>query len=74
MNGYSKGTRVRWSWGDGTAEGEVTEVFTRDVERTLEGTRVKRNASEGQPAYLIEQDDGDEVLKSHTEVERAGPA
>lgn len=72
MSGYTKGTRVQWDWGGGTGEGAITEVFTHDVERTLKGTTVRRNASEEDPAYLIEQDDGDEVLKGHSEVKKAG--
>lgn len=66
-----KGTQVEWKWGDGTAEGEVVEVFHEDVERTFDGTTVKREASAAKPAYLIEQDDGTQVLKSRSEVERA---
>ena len=65
---YSKGDRVEWDWGSGTAEGSVTEVFTSDVTRTIDGTEVKRNASDDDPAYVIEQDDGDEVLKSGSEL------
>lgn len=71
MSGFSKGARVQWSWGNGTGEGKVTQVFTEDVERTLKGTKVHRDASEDEPAYLIEQDDGDKVLKGHSEVEKA---
>lgn len=29
-----------------------------------------RNASEDEPAYLIEQEDGDEVLKSGSELKK----
>lgn len=68
---YSNGTKVKWKWGSGWGTGKVTEVFTEDVEKTIAGTSVKRNASSDQPAYLIQQSDGDEVLKSHSEVEKA---
>ncbi|KCZ55325.1 hypothetical protein HY29_12375 [Hyphomonas beringensis] len=68
---YAKGTQVEWDWGKGTGQGKVTEVFTDTVERTLKGASVKRNATEDDPAYLIEQEDGDEVLKSHTELRKA---
>ncbi|SEW19296.1 Protein of unknown function [Cognatiyoonia koreensis] len=71
MSNYSKGDQVKWDWGDGTAKGEVKEVFTSDVTRTIKGNEVTRNASEDKPAYLIEQDDGDEVLKSDSEVSKA---
>ena len=66
-----EGTKVSWEWGEGSATGEVVEVFTSDVTRTIKGSEVTRKASEEDPAYLIKQDDGDEVLKSKSEVERA---
>ena len=65
------GTKVRWKWGDGYGEGRITERFEEKVSRTIKGTEVTREASEDDPAYLIEQDDGDQVLKSHSEVESA---
>lgn len=65
------GDKVEWNWGDGTANGEVTERFTEKVTRTIDGNEVTRNASEDEPAYLIEQDDGGRVLKSTTELRRA---
>ncbi len=67
---HNKGTKLRWNWGNGTAEGKVEDSFTQDVTRTIKGTEVTRKASSDEPAYLIEQDDGDRVLKSHSEVEK----
>jgi hypothetical protein len=66
-----EGTKVKWSWSGSTAEGKVKEVFHDDVSRTIKGNEVTRKASDDEPAYLIEQDDGDEVLKSSSEIERA---
>ena len=71
MTGYNEGTKVQWEWGNGTGTGTITERFTDDVTRTIKGTEVTRNASADAPAYLIAQDDGDEVLKSHSEVTKA---
>lgn len=62
------GDDVTWQWGDNTAKGTVTERFTSDVTRTIDGTEVTRNASDEEPAYLIEQEDGQEVLKSASEI------
>jgi len=62
------GTRVRWPWGNVYGEGRVTEKFEDDVELTIKGTSVKRQATCEEPAFLIEQDDGDEVLKSVSEI------
>ena len=71
MTKFSKGDRVEWSWGNGTASGEITEVFTNKVTRTIKGNEVTRNASEDEPAYMIEQSDGDRVLKSASELSEA---
>ncbi len=69
---YEEGTEVEWDWGDGTARGAVTNVYTQKITKTIKGTEVTRKASDEDPAYLIEQDDGDEVLKGHSEVRKAG--
>lgn len=63
------GDTVSWKWGEGTASGEVTERFTNDVTRTIDGTEVTRKASNDEPAYLIRQQDGQEVLKSASELQ-----
>lgn len=69
MSAYSQGTKVKWNWGQGTASGEIETVYTDDITRTIKGTEVTRKASDDEPAYYIKQDDGDAVLKSHSEVE-----
>lgn len=40
------------------------------MSRTIKGTRVRRNATEAKPAYLMTQAHGGYALKSHTELER----
>jgi len=70
MKGFAINTKVKWDWGQGTASGKIVSRFTEEVTKTLKGTEVTRKADEDQPAYLIEQDDGDEVLKSHSEVSK----
>ncbi len=62
------GDQVSWTWGDGQGTGTVIERFTDRVTRTIKGTEVTRDASTDDPAYLIEQDDGDQVLKSGSEL------
>jgi hypothetical protein len=63
---------VEWKWGDGKAFGRVSEVFTSKVTRTINGSDITREADEEEPAYLIEQIDGDgRVLKSHSELKPA---
>ena len=63
------GDEVRWNWGSGTGTGKVKERFTSKVTRTISGSEITRNASEDEPAYLIEQEDGGRVLKSSSELE-----
>ena len=63
-----RGSKVSWSWGAHTAHGKIVERFTAKVSRTIKGTEVTREASRKEPAYLIEQDDGDKVLKSRSEL------
>ena len=63
-----KGSKVEWKWGSGKAEGKIVEVFHDDVERKIDGKSIKRKASKEEPAYLIEQEDGQRVLKSASEV------
>lgn len=67
---YNIGTDVKWKWGNGWGHGTVDERFTEKVTRTIDGSEVTRDASHDEPAYLIKQDDGDRVLKSHSEVQK----
>ena len=71
MRKYKKGSNVRWSWGNGTGYGRVTDSFTRRVQRTINGSKIVKNGTDRCPAYLIEQDDGSRVLKLHSEIERS---
>ncbi|WOI52778.1 DUF2945 domain-containing protein [Parvularcula sp. LCG005] len=68
---YNKGTKVKWNWGNGTGTGEVQESFTEKVTRTIDGNEVTRDADNDNPAYMIKQDDGDRVMKSHSELSKA---
>ncbi|NNC90661.1 MAG: DUF2945 domain-containing protein [Akkermansiaceae bacterium] len=68
---YQTNTEVEWDWGNGTATGKVREVFREKVTRTVQGNEVTREGDDANPAYLIEQDDGDEVLKLHSELRAA---
>ena len=59
MDRYEKGTRVSWRWGAHTARGRIARVFEHDARR-----------SSKEPAYMIEQEDGARVLKSHSELSK----
>ncbi|MBD64857.1 MAG: hypothetical protein CME62_06600 [Halobacteriovoraceae bacterium] len=62
------GSQVEWKWGNGTAKGEVVEIFKREVTRTIEGSEVTKKGSDDCPAYLIKQDDNSKVLKLKSEL------
>ncbi|MAY87381.1 MAG: DUF2945 domain-containing protein [Pseudooceanicola sp.] len=63
-----KGSTVEWDWGNGTAEGKVTERHEDRIERKINGSYISRNGSSDDPALVIEQDDGQKVLKLVSEV------
>lgn len=65
-----KGTAVKWSWGNGTANGKVEETFTSKTTKTIKGNEVTRNGSDNNKALYIKQQNGDYVLKSESEVDR----
>lgn len=65
-----KGTRVSWKYGTGTAKGKIEQTFTESVTRKIRGSDITRNGTPDNPAYLIEQDNGDRVLKLQSEVNR----
>lgn len=68
---FSQGDKVEWDWGHGTGQGEITKVYTQKTTVTIKGSDVTRDADEACPAFLIEQDDGDAVLKSASELRQA---
>lgn len=65
-----KGTLVQWNWASGTAKGKVIETYTKTVTKTIKGASITRNGEPGNKALLIEQQGGDQVLKSESEVRR----
>lgn len=71
MSKLKTGSKVSWAWGNGRGEGTIKDVFTSKVTRTIKGKKITRNASDDEPAYLVVQDDGDRVLKSQSELDRA---
>lgn len=68
-NSFRTDQYVQWNWGSGTAKGQIKERFEREVTRTFKGSEVTRDGSEDNPAYLIKQEDGDEVLKLGSELQ-----
>lgn len=68
---FRTGQKVLWDWGGGTAEGTIKDRYVRKVTRRIKGAAITRNGDHDNPAYLIEQDDGDEVLKLASELKPA---
>jgi len=67
---YKEGDTVEWNRSGRTPRGKVVKVYTSRQTLTIKGSEITRNASADCPSYRIEQSDGDEVLKSHTEVSK----
>lgn len=68
-NSFQTGQYVQWNWGKGTGTGQIEERFEREVTRTLQGSEITKHGDSDNPAYLIEQADGDRVLKRGSELE-----
>jgi len=67
---YDEGTAVKWKWGNGYGHGKVQSRFTEKTTRKIDGSEVTRDGSEDNPAYYIRVEDGNNVLKLHSEVEK----
>lgn len=72
MGSYKKGDAVSWKWGNGRASGTIKEKHKEKITRQIDGEEITRNGSEGDLALLIEQEDGQRVLKLESEVEKEG--
>lgn len=66
-----EGSRVSWTWGNGTGEGKVVEIHREKVSRTIRGEEISRNGTDDNPAYVIDSDNGDKVLKLKSELEES---
>lgn len=65
-----KGDKVHWNYGRSQAEGKIEKEFTKPVSKRLKGSEIKRNASKEEPAYLIRQENGNEILRSESELKK----
>jgi methyl-accepting chemotaxis protein len=62
------GMKVKWVFGSGVATGTIVQLYRRAVKKRIKGSISTRNGTTENPAILIEQDNGDEVLKLASEV------
>ena len=67
---YEEGSKVRWKWGQGYGHGVIKSGFEEKTTRKIDGKEVTRNGSKDDPAYYIDSDDGNNVLKLHSEIEK----
>ena len=67
-NSFQTNQYVKWNWGNGEGKGQIEDRFEKEVTRTLQGTEVTKDGDEDNPAYLIKQEDGDQVLKRGSEL------
>jgi hypothetical protein len=68
MSDFGNGQQVTWDMGNGTARGTVADRFNRKVARRIRDRIVTRYGSPENPAYLIKQEDGSEVLMFGSEL------
>ena len=68
----SEGDEVTWKWGERPrARGTVQSTFTEKTTRTIDGNEVTRDGSEDDPACYVRVEDGNNVLKLASELEKA---
>ena len=65
-----KGDTVHWKWGSSEAEGKIIARHEEPTEKTIKGTKVKRNAIKDKPAFEVKQANGSKVLKSASELKK----
>ncbi|WP_018619103.1 DUF2945 domain-containing protein [Spirosoma luteum] len=70
MRKLNKGDEVTWKYGTGKATGTIDSVHTDDVEKTVQGTKVKRKGSDAEPALVIKQGKK-KIVKSASEVKKS---
>ena len=65
-----KGSKVKWKWGQGEAEGKVVETSSDTISKTIKGNKVTRHGESGNKALVIQTDEGDTVLKLESEISK----
>ncbi|WWC63181.1 uncharacterized protein I303_105781 [Kwoniella dejecticola CBS 10117] len=67
MSDLKKGEEVSWNWGGGQPSGKVAEVVEEgkaEVE-SKKGNTISKNASEDDPAVVIERSGNNVVKRAH---------
>lgn len=63
-----KGDAVQWKYGKGLGSGKVTRIYSEPITLKLGESDITRNGTEENPALLISQPNGSQVLKLASEV------
>lgn len=70
MASYNEGDSVKWKWGNGYGHGKVKSTFAEKTTRKIDGEEVTRDGSKDDKALYIEVEDGNNVLKLESEVQK----
>ena len=68
---FRVGQKVEWKWGQGVAEGKVSEVHQESVSFVIKGKKITRHGTAENPAYLVVQEKGTRVLKLGSELHKS---
>lgn len=68
---YSENDQVSWKWGQGTAEGKISEIYYSKKTVSIDGNNISKDGTKQNPALLIKQEDGQRVLKLASEIEKS---
>ena len=68
MSNFNVGSEVQWKWMGRIIVGVIKEEFFEPVTKEIKGKKIKRNGSKDKPAYLVESEAGNLVLKLQTEL------
>lgn len=69
-NSYQEGDKVKWKWGSGYGHGKVQSRFEEKTTRKIDGEEITRDGTRDNPAYYIHVEDGNNVLKLGSELEK----
>lgn len=67
---FKPNDEVQWKWLGRTVRGVIKEVYYKPVVKTIKSKKIKRNASESNPAYLVQSEAGNYALKLQTELRK----
>ncbi|HJD55591.1 MAG TPA: DUF2945 domain-containing protein [Rickettsia endosymbiont of Pyrocoelia pectoralis] len=65
---HKEGAIVFWQWYGKKLRGTVQKVYCRPIIKNIKEKEIKRNARKQNPAYYIKSDNGNHVLKLHSEL------